>query len=258
MTAATDKQQSLPRPPGYISPLAPPLADAARTLAVMATDLLPYLARLALRRGGSTATDEGLAEIRTSFRATLHRLAVDLEIIDAERVPRDGGLILMWNQESHLDHLVLASAIPRGFLSLYNNAIARTPFYGEHMRRTGHLHVDRTDEAQWRQSVARAAERAREGACILVSPEGTRSWDGELLPMKRGAFLLAEAAAQPIVCVTVVGGHERLPRGSPFVRSGLVRVIFSAPIPTAGESAEKLAETVAATFRETKERHRVR
>jgi 1-acyl-sn-glycerol-3-phosphate acyltransferase len=126
------------------------------------------------------------------------------------------------------------------------------------MKRTGHVHVDRADEAQWRAGVARAAARAREGACVLVSPEGTRSWDGELLPMKRGAFMLAAQSTRPIVCVTVIGGHERLPRGSPFVRRGAIRVVFSEPIATEGETEARLQEVVVATFRETKESHRAR
>jgi 1-acyl-sn-glycerol-3-phosphate acyltransferase len=119
------------------------------------------------------------------------------------------------------------------------------------MRRSGHFHVDRTDEAQWRASVARAAEAVRAGACVLVSPEGTRSRDGRLLPMKRGAFLLAAAAQRPVVCVTVVGGHDRLPRGSPVVRAGPLRVVFSEPIATAGhpeDDTTALQERVVATF----------
>lgn len=250
------KMRGLRPPPGYVPPPSPPLGDAARTLLVAFTDLLPSVARMVgSARAPSTATEEGLASIRTTFRKTLGRLRVELDVLHAARVPMSGGLLLFWNQESHLDHLVLASAIPRPFVSLYNNEIARLPFYGEHMRRTGHLHVDRTDEAQWRASVARAAAQANEGACILVSPEGTRSWDGKLLPMKRGALLLATTAATPLVCVTVIGGHERMPRGSPFVRRGPLRVVFSEPIATTGETAARLQDIVVETFQSTKARY---
>jgi len=246
------------RPAGHVPPPRATLADALRTLAVAGTDIVPYLARMASRRDlPSTGSAEGLAQVRASFAGTLGRLGVTLEVLHEERVPREGGLILMWNQESHLDHLVLPVAIPRAFVSLYNNAVARVPFYGAQMRRGGHLHVDRTDEAQWRASVARAAALARAGTCILVSPEGTRSRDGDLLPMKRGAFIMAEAAAQPIVCVTVIGGHRRMPRGSPFVRRGAMRVVFSGPIAAEGVPVERLQAAVVETFRALKERHRL-
>ena len=163
----------------------------------------------------------------------------------------------MWNQESHLDHLVLGATIPRPFVSVYNNAVARVPLYGSHMRSTGHVHVDRTDEPQWRAQLDAAAERVRAGLCIVLSPEGTRGRAGRLLPMKRGAFILATVAQRPIVCVTVIGGHLRLPRGAAVVRPGPVRVVFSAPISTAGEQIEsgRLQALVARTFEDAKERH---
>jgi 1-acyl-sn-glycerol-3-phosphate acyltransferase len=229
----------------------------ARTVRALATDVVPYLVRMALSRPGTlptSNTEEGQAHIREAFAATLRRLGIDLEVLFAERVSAAGGLVLMWNQESHLDHLVLAAAIPRPFFSLYNNEIARFPFYGKHMRATGHVHVDRNDEGQWRPSIARAADRVRAGECVLVSPEGTRSWDGRLLPMKRGAFILAASSGQPIVCVTVIGGHERLPRGSAVVRAGSMRVVFAEPIANGGDEAA-LAKSVAETFERVKREH---
>jgi 1-acyl-sn-glycerol-3-phosphate acyltransferase len=236
----------------------PTLRDVGRTLYALGTDVARYVAELALSPPSaipSTTTAEGLAAIKASFEHTLRRAGVTLEVLHAERVPREGGVVLMWKQESHLDHLLLPVAIPRPFFLLYNNEIAKLPFYGAQMRVAGHVHVDRTDEAQWRPAVARAAERARKGECVLVSPEGTRSRDGKLLPLKRGAFLLAIASGRPVVCVTVVGAHERMPRGSPFVRAGRIRVVFSEPIATEGHDEANLGPLqtiVAETFEEAK------
>lgn len=243
-----------PRPPGYVPPPRPSPADLARTLRGLVLDIAPALARLARqgRDARSTTTEVGLAEARVAFERALVHLGVQLTVERAGALPRQGGLVMMWNQESHLDHLVLAAAIPRPFFSLYNNAIARFPVYGGHMRATGHVHVDRGDEAQWRPAIAEAARRVREGEAVLVSPEGTRSWDTRLLPMKRGAMALAVASGRPTVCVTVLGGHARLPRGSPVVRSGPIRVVFSDPIPPA-DDPDALALDVARTFTRIKE-----
>src|SRR5262245_38927306 len=136
---------SLPRPPGYVAPAPPRVSDVLRSLRVVVTDLVPMLWRLATRPDlDSTTTPAGLARVRAEFSRALRRLAVDLEVLHASRVPDTGGLLFMWNQESHLDHLVLPIALPRPFLSLYNNEVARTPIYGPHLRRTGHVHLDRT------------------------------------------------------------------------------------------------------------------
>jgi 1-acyl-sn-glycerol-3-phosphate acyltransferase len=236
-----------------VRPSRPGAREVARTLRALAADVVPAFARMAARPASSLPTSsspEGLARLRTTLTTALAHLGVRLDVLFSERVPSAGGLVLMWNQESHLDHLVLPCAVPRPFFSLYNNAIARFPFYGRVMREAGHVHVDRNDEAQWRP----AAERVRGGECVLVSPEGTRSRDGKLLPMKRGAFILAAASGRPVVCVTVIGGHERLPRGSAVVRAGGVRVVFSEPIANDGEPAA-LAERVATTFERLKRDH---
>lgn len=237
-------------PPGWRAPERVSLWAAGRQVWV--------LARLAARRLREARSHDGSSaefEAHRAFcRRALQELGVSLDVIGAERVPVAGGFVFMWNQESHLDHLVLPAALPRPVLTLYNNAVARVPFYGSGLRRRGHFHVNRNDEAQWRASVANAAKAAQAGACIIVSPEGTRSWDGELLPMKRGAFMLARQAQRPIVCVTVVGGHERLPRTAFTVRPGRMMVVFGDPIVVTGE-AEDLEATVAATFRATKAKH---
>jgi 1-acyl-sn-glycerol-3-phosphate acyltransferase len=228
------------RPEGYRPPPPASWSARARTARVVGS-LAPRVALDILldrvRPVGSTTTEEGLVAVRAFSLEALRRLRVELAIVGAERVPREGGVLFMWKQESHLDHFLLGAAIPRPFASLYNNAIARTPLYGEWFRRNGHFHVDRSDEAQWRASVARAAEALRAGRCILVSPEGTRSWDTRLLPMKRGAFMLARAAERPIVCVTLTGAHACLPRGGAAVRPGKVTCTFSHPIPVRVDDA---------------------
>jgi 1-acyl-sn-glycerol-3-phosphate acyltransferase len=238
----------------------PPLGAVLRTLRGAAVDVPITLARFALDPilpHPATTSAAGLAATRAWATRALERLGIDLRVGASDRVPRHGGLIFMWNQESHLEHLVLPAAIPRPFFCLFNNEVARFPFYGKHMYRSRHVHLDRSDEAQWRPALAGAARRVAEGECALISPEGTRSWDGELLPMKRGAFLLAAASGCPIVCVTVVGGHDRLPRGAFVVRPGPIDVAFSEPISTAGLEANEdqlgpLVKRVTDVFRETK------
>jgi 1-acyl-sn-glycerol-3-phosphate acyltransferase len=235
-------------------PTRPSARDVARTARVAVTDVLPMILTMARGTALSTLTEDGLRIVRGRFRATLGRLGVALEVLGAERVPAEGGLVFMWNQETHLDHLVLAAAIPRPFFTLYNNEVARVPGYGRQLRNTGHVHLDRNDEGQWRPAIARAAERVLAGECVLISPEGTRSADGRLLPMKRGALMLAEAAARPVVCITVVGGHDRMPRGSPFVRGGPLRIVFSEPLAVPPE-AESIADAIIRTFERTKREH---
>jgi 1-acyl-sn-glycerol-3-phosphate acyltransferase len=139
----------------------------------------------------------------------------------------------------------LPVGIPRPFHLTYNNEVRRFPIYGRYLAASDHFWLDRNDEAQWRPQLARAADRIRNGACVLVSPEGTRSADGRILPMKRGAFILARAAGQPIVCITLRGARDRMPRGHLGIKPGAVSIELSHPIPI---DTPDLEARVVATF----------
>jgi 1-acyl-sn-glycerol-3-phosphate acyltransferase len=233
-------------PAGWTPPRPDRLRDAVRTARVVA-GLMASVALDRAARGDST-TAEGLARIRSDFRVRARQLGITVRVEGEERVPREGGLVFMWNQTSHLDHLVLPLAIPRPFHTTYNNEVRRFPIYGAYLARTDHFWLDRTDESQWRAQLAAAAARVQAGACVLISPEGTRSWDGHLLPMKRGAFALARAAQRPIVCVAVRGARALLPRGRLAVRPGPIEVELCPPIPFDATTEPQLEQLVIATF----------
>jgi 1-acyl-sn-glycerol-3-phosphate acyltransferase len=226
--------------------------DALRTAVVLGAGtpvLAALFARQLLRpRPAEVVFERGRA---AAWRA-LSLLGIELEVLHDERLPREGGFVLMWNQESHLDHPVLTAAMPRPIFTTYNNEVRAVPLYGEYLARNGHVWLDRNDESQWRPAIAHAAARVRGGECVVVSPEGTRSRDGRLLPMKRGAFSLAEQSARPIVLVTVIGGHQRMPRGSPIVRAGRMRVVFSEPIAMPSAGVEEWKRLVIEGFESTK------
>ena len=94
--------------------------------------------------------------------------------------------------------------------------------------------IDRDDRRRSIESLRRAAERIRGGLNVIIFPEGTRSPDGSLQPFKSGGFHLALDAQVPVIPVTVSGSAQLTPKRSLQVRSGTIKVVYGAPIPTAG------------------------
>jgi 1-acyl-sn-glycerol-3-phosphate acyltransferase len=96
--------------------------------------------------------------------------------------------------------------------SIYDTPLARFPVLGWHLRRGGHLFVDRRHPdrqgilGRWRALVS-------EGLSLIIYAEGTRSPDGHVARFKAGSFLLAIEAGLPIVPLAIVGTRASMPKG---------------------------------------------
>ncbi len=161
-------------------------------------------------------------------------------IIKGDEVLYGGDpMIVMSNHESHLDPpaLILSSDRPIGFLT--KQELKWIPLFGWALEATGHMFIDRKNKAQSHASIDRAAGRIADGRCVAVFPEGTRSVDGNLLPFKKGGFVLAAKAQVPIVPVGVAGTHTIFPAKNPYVKGqGPIAVVYGQPISTSGFTLE--------------------
>jgi 1-acyl-sn-glycerol-3-phosphate acyltransferase len=72
------------------------------------------------------------------------------------------------------------------------------------------------------------------GDSFMIAPEGTRARTGEMLPFKKGGFIMALKAQVPVIPVAVSGGRASMRKGSAVVRPVQVTVRLGAPIPTEG------------------------
>jgi 1-acyl-sn-glycerol-3-phosphate acyltransferase len=98
------------------------------------------------------------------------------------------------------------------------------------MRRAGYIPLDRSDGRQALKSIEEAARRIREGVSVVVFPEGTRTHDGNLLPFKKGGFILASRAAVPVVPFTINGSMAINPRNRFELHPGTISIAFAEPV----------------------------
>ncbi|HYE13726.1 MAG TPA: lysophospholipid acyltransferase family protein, partial [Pyrinomonadaceae bacterium] len=112
--------------------------------------------------------------------------------------------------------------------------VFRIPFLGWHMRRAGHISINRGSTTEAVESLRRAASEVRPGVSVFLYPEGTRSRDGRLQPFKKGGFKFALQTGLPVVPVAIVGTRALLPRDSIVFRPGPVELRVAPPVPTAG------------------------
>ena len=98
------------------------------------------------------------------------------------------------------------------------------------MRLASLVPVDRSNRDAAIASLRAAADVLAKGIPMTIFVEGTRSFDGRLLPFKKGPFYLAMESGAPVVPVTIVGTHYLLPKRRFSLRPGAATVVFHPPI----------------------------
>ncbi len=170
---------------------------------------------------------------RVWARMLLAVSGVKATVEGVERIVPDGSYVFASNHLSLMDTPLVIAYIPAQFRFLAKRSLYKVPFIGGHLKRAGHIPVDREDPRAAVKVMSAAAELIRrEGISILVFPEGSRSEDGQLQEFKEGAAYLAIKAGVPVVPIGISGTLEILPTGSVIVRSGAARLRVGAPIPT--------------------------
>jgi 1-acyl-sn-glycerol-3-phosphate acyltransferase len=204
-----------------------------RTLLMLAfwTLATPLAALVALPYTLITGSSDFLYRIAMAIvRGGLKLAGVEVEIRGRGQLDLASNYIFMANHVSDLDPPVLIPNLPRRTSVLVKKELFRIPVLGTAMRMAHLVPVDRRNRDAAIASVRRAADVIRGGLDMTIFPEGTRSPDGRLLPLKKGPFYLADEAGCGIVPVTILGTYQIRPKTRFFLRPGRATLIFHQPV----------------------------
>jgi len=174
---------------------------------------------------------------------------VRVEIIGRDQFDHSRSYIFMTNHVSNLDPPIQIPLIPRRTSVMVKKELFRTPILGSAMRMASLVPVDRGNRDAGIDAVHAAKAVVDRGINMTIYVEGKRSFDGKLLPFKKGPFYLALECGVPIIPMTIVGTHYAMPKTRYAIKPGRVRVIFHSPIdPKDFGSRECLMEKVRAVI----------
>lgn len=163
--------------------------------------------------------------------AILKICGAKLEIVGKVNLDPSSPAVYVMNHQSMID-------IPAAFIAcapvelrfVAKRELAWIPLLGLYMKATEMIFVDRGKSAKAHASLRRAAELIHRGTSIIAFPEGTRSRQGNLLPFRKGAFLLAHQANVPILPIAIAGADRVMPPDSIRLRPGRITVCIGKPI----------------------------
>ena len=167
-----------------------------------------------------------------------------------EHILYDRAAVYAVNHNSNVEppilYLTLRGLFPR-LRILYKAELRKLPILVRAFDLAGFVPLERGNRDQSLPAIERAADALREGNSFLIFPEGTRSRTGELLPFKKGGFIMAIRGQAAIVPVAIQGTLDAMRKGSLIIRPVQVTVSFGAPIATTGltlEDRDSLVATV--------------
>jgi 1-acyl-sn-glycerol-3-phosphate acyltransferase len=163
---------------------------------------------------------------------------IRVRVAGAQNVPHDRAAVFCSNHQSNVDPPILFDALHPRMHILYKAEIDAIPILARSFRLGGFIPIDRRNKESALRAIEAGAASIRAGNSFLIFPEGTRSRTADLLPFKKGGFVMALKAQAPIVPVAVQGGRAAMRKGSSIIRPVTVSIRVGEPIETVGLALE--------------------
>lgn len=178
------------------------------------------------------------------------------EIHGRENMPKDGAVILAANHMSNWDPPFVATFLSRPVSYMAKAELFKNPIFGSAIRACYAFPVKR-GEAD-RGAIKTAIQILKQGRCLGLFPEGTRSRNGKMHKAEAGVGLIASITNAPVVPAAIIGTNHIFTKGEYFPK---LKVIYGEPVVYQGdhkdrEQLEAFSQSVMDKIAELKEKNR--
>lgn len=165
---------------------------------------------------------------------------IHYEVRGLENIPQQPCVILAKHQSTWETFFLSAYFEPLS--QVVKRELLRVPFFGWGMALLKPIAIDRSNpKAALKQLAKQGDERLKQGAWVLVFPEGTRIPPGQIGKFSRGGTALAVNAGLPVLPIAHNAG-EFWPKAGWGKRPGTIQVIIGQPMYAEGEGPRAIAE----------------
>jgi 1-acyl-sn-glycerol-3-phosphate acyltransferase len=180
-------------------------------------------------------------------RAICKLCFVHVEVTGLENLNPTQSYVVVCNHQSMFDIFAVYGWFPFIFKWMMKAELRKIPLVGKACEAAGHIFINRSNPIEAKHSLEKAEAQLQNGVSVVVFPEGTRTYTGEMGQFKRGAFRIATDLSLPIVPVTLRGSFERMHRNSCIVHPGTIEMQIHEPIDVVPYLPDHTAELIQKT-----------
>ena len=177
------------------------------------------------------------------LRLILALAGIRVELSGPENIP-EGPVVFAANHIGTFDIPVVQANLPKQFRWVAKKSLFSIPIVGWAMTLGKYVPIDMENARAAVRSIKAASEKIRSGTSVFIFPEGTRNTTDEMLPFKRGGFMLALKSGAPVVPISIAGTRNIMKIGGFVIHPNNATVVIGRPIPTEGLDEQAVMKLV--------------
>lgn len=155
---------------------------------------------------------------------------VRVKVKGRENIDKNTSYVFTANHQGAFDIWSIYGYLNHNFKWLMKKELENIFMVGWACKCAGSVFVDDSSVSSIRHTIEESEKQLRDGMSLVIFPEGSRTWDGKMIPFKRGAFMLAGEFKLPVVPITIDGSFKAMPRYTYMIHPTTITLTIHKPI----------------------------
>lgn len=161
---------------------------------------------------------------------TCNLFLMKVKVKGRENINKNTSYVFVANHQGAYDIWSIYGYLNHNFKWLMKKELEKIFAVGWACKSAGHVFVDESSIKGIKTTIEESEKTLRDGMSLVIFPEGSRSWDGKMIPFKRGAFMLAAEFGLPVVPITIDGSFNAMPRSTYNMTPSKITLTIHKPI----------------------------
>ena len=151
-------------------------------------------------------------------------LLFDMRSFDRQKIPGEGAALILSTHQSHFDPVLIGVTFNERLNYLARRSLFNNRLFGTAISLLDAIELDR--DRSGLAGLKETMQRLKQGEKVLIFPEGTRTSDGEIAPLKPGFLSVARRSKAQLIPVAITGAYDALPKGTKIPVRKPLRVVI--------------------------------